>query len=168
MNCQKHLFSLRPNIHYLNCAYKAPLLKSAEESAIKALIRERNPIDIFEKDFFEGSQKVRESFGKLVNCNPLNVAIIPSASYGFNTLLKNIKTQPGKKALTVKDEFPSIYFSLKRWCQINNNELITISPDNHLEKIGENWNEKILDKIDQKNLDCYDFFFDPLDEWVKI
>ncbi len=150
MNCQKNLFSLRPDIHYLNCAFKAPLLKSAEEVAIKALIRERNPADIFEKDFFEGSQKVKESFGELVNCNSLNVAIIPSASYGFSTLLKNTKTQPGKKALTIKDEFPSIYLSLKRWCQINKNELIVIAPDNHLERIGENWTEKILNNIDKE------------------
>ena len=46
ISCQKHLFNLKPNNHYLNCAYKAPLLKTAEEAAIRALIKERNPADL--------------------------------------------------------------------------------------------------------------------------
>ena len=50
---QRHLFNLRKDIRYLNCAYKAPLLKSVEEAAIKALARDRNPSDIIPLDFFE-------------------------------------------------------------------------------------------------------------------
>ena len=35
----KDLFNLDSEATYLNCAYKAPLLKEAEKDAIKALIK---------------------------------------------------------------------------------------------------------------------------------
>lgn len=149
MNCQKNLFSLKPGIHYLNCAYKAPLLKSAEDASIKALIRERNPADISEEDFFTEVSQVRESFGNIVNCNSANVALIPSAAYGFSSVLHNVKPKKSGNAITIRDEFPSGFFSLKRWCVTNNNELIIVEPDIHLNCVGENWNNKIIDTIDK-------------------
>ena len=148
MNCQKHLFSLRPDIHYLNCGYKAPLLKTAEEAAIKALVRDRNPADISVDDFFSDVDQVRAYFGDLVNCSASNVALIPSTSYGFGSVLSNVKPKLNGNAITVKEEFPSAYFSLKRWCETQNNELIIVEPDEGLTIIGENWNNKIIDAID--------------------
>ena len=46
MQSQKHLFSLRKDAHYLNCAYRAPLLKATEMAAVHALHRDRNPMDL--------------------------------------------------------------------------------------------------------------------------
>lgn len=148
MESQKQAFNLREGIHYLNCAYKAPLLKSAEEAAIKALIKERNPIDISQDDFFEEAVEVRELFGKLVHCKAENVALIPSTSYGFASVLGNVKAKPNGKAITVKREFPSAYFSLKRWCTENNNRLQIIDPTAGVSKIGEEWTTKIFEAID--------------------
>lgn len=149
MNCQKHLFSLRPDIHYLNCGYKAPLMKSAEEAAIEALVRDRNPVDILVDDFFTEVSEVRESFGKLVNCDSSNVALISSTSYGFSSVLNNVKPKNNGNAITIKEEFPSAYFSLKRWCETNKNELVIVEPDADLTLIGENWNQKIINAIDE-------------------
>ena len=149
MNSKKHLFSLRPDIHYLNCAFKAPLLRSAEEAAIKALIRERNPVDISTDDFFQVTSEVRESFAQLVNCTPGNVVIIPSTSYGFSSVLNNIAAKQNGNVITIQDEFPSGYFSLRRWSEKNQNELVIVRPDRDLNLIGENWNQKILDAINE-------------------
>jgi selenocysteine lyase/cysteine desulfurase len=149
MNCQKHLFSLRPDIHYLNCGYKSPLLKSAEEASIKALVRERNPVDIAVDDFFSEVSEVRTYFGDLVNCDASNVALIPSSSYGFNSVLSNLKAKKNGNAITIKEEFPSGYFALKRWCDTHQNELIIVEPDEGLTLIGENWNNKLIDAIDE-------------------
>ena len=41
LKCQKDLFNLDSEATYLNCAYKAPLLKEAEKAAINALIKPR-------------------------------------------------------------------------------------------------------------------------------
>ena len=45
--------------------------------------------------------------------------------------------------------FESAYFSLKRWCENNQNELVTIDPDPNLTLIGADWNHKIIDAIDE-------------------
>lgn len=148
MNCQKHLFSLRPDIHYLNCGYKSPLLKSAEEEAIKAMVRERNPVDITVDDFFNEVNDVKTYFGNLVNCNDSNVALIPSTSYGFSSVLSNVKAKINGNAITIKEEFPSGYFALKRWCDTHQNELLIVDPDEDLILIGESWNNKLIDAID--------------------
>ncbi len=149
MKSQKHLFSLKSGVHYLNCAYKGPLLKTAEEAALRALERERNPAEILPADFFEDAAQSRSLFGNIVNCAADEVAIIPSTSYGFSSVLNNVKAKPGGNAITLKDEFPSGHFSLHRWCHTHQNELVVVSPDLHEEHQGESWNRNILDAINE-------------------
>lgn len=149
MDCQKHLFNLDSDIHYLNCAYKAPLLKSAESACIKALHRSRNPASIKSEDFFSETKKVRTLFAQIVNCHPSNVALIPSTSYGFSSVLNNIEPKKNGHAITIKNEFPSGYFSLKRWCLENSNELLIIEPEADV-NIGKSWNQKILEQITEE------------------
>lgn len=147
MNCQKHLFSLKKDVHYLNCAYKAPLLKIAEQAAKNALIKDRNPFNLKADDFFSDVNKVKIEFGKLINSPKENIALIPSSSYGFSSVLNNVKSTSGKTAITIKDEFPGSYFCLKKWTKKNNNNLKVISPSSSSHIVGENWNEQILDNI---------------------
>lgn len=147
MDSQKHLFSLDPDIHYLNCGYKGPLMKSAEKAAIQALIRERNPTNISPQDFFTEAREVKSSFAELVNCDPFQVALIPSSSYGFATALGNISCEPGQHAIVLEDEFPSGYFSLKTWCDRNQALLKIVGPDTDAPTPGESWNKNLLDSI---------------------
>ena len=149
MKSQKHLFSLQPNIHYLNCAYKAPLLKAAEEACKETLIRERNPFNIEPIDFFTTNEKVRAMFAKLIGSEAKNIAIMPSTSYGFASVLGNIRGKENGNALTLQDEFPSGYFSLQRWCRENENELRIAKPGSGNIQ-GESWNEDILNQIDEQ------------------
>jgi selenocysteine lyase/cysteine desulfurase len=114
LTSQKHLFSLDPEIIYLNNAYRGPMLKSSEEAAIQDLIKMRSPHQLKPEDFFSGVEVVKSLFGKLVKCPPIQVALIPSTSYGFAAVLNNWNPGKGKKVITVTDEFPSGYFSLKR------------------------------------------------------
>lgn len=147
MESQKHLFSLDPTIHYLNCGYKGPLLKSSEQAAIEALIRERNPTSISPEDFFSKAKEVKGRFAELVNCDPFQVALIPSTSYGFATALGNITCEPGQQAIVLEDEFPSGYFSLKTWCARNQAILKVVGPDKDAPTPGESWNKNLLDSI---------------------
>ncbi len=149
MECQKHLFSLDNDVHYLNCAYKAPLLKSAEQAALNALVKDRNPYNLKVEDFFNDVNNVKYEFGKLINSDKDNIALIPSSSYGFSSILNNIKHNEGKIAITIKDEFPGSYFCLKKWAQKNKNELKVISPSIKSHKIGKDWNDKILKSINE-------------------
>ena len=83
INCQKNLFSIENDIHYLNCAYMAPILKESEKLAIDAIHRQRNPHIFKPHHFFEITQKIRNEFGKLICSSYENIAIMPSTSYGF-------------------------------------------------------------------------------------
>ena len=64
MDSQKSLFSLDPSITYLNCAYFSPQLNSAEKIGIEALKKKASPYPLPSDVFFDGSNRIREVFGK--------------------------------------------------------------------------------------------------------
>lgn len=147
MNSQKHLFQLPGDIHYLNCGYMSPLLRSVEEAGLMGMQRKRNPSAITADDFFKDAVTLKSLFGKLVNCKSDQVAIIPSASYGLQNAVNNIPASKGKFAITVADEFPSDYYTIKSWCDKNNKVLKVIDSGNEISNRGKYWNEKILNSI---------------------
>jgi len=147
MLTQKNLFQLPDDIHYLNCAYMSPLLKSVEEAGINGMQKKRNPANIKADDFFAEAATVREQFGALVNCDAAQVAIIPSASYGLKTAVNNLPTNKGKFAITIGDEFPSGYYSIEAWCKENNKELVVIKAPETKNSRAEKWNEQLLESI---------------------
>ena len=144
IKCQKHLFNLDTSEYYLNCAYKSPLLKNGELLAIQALKKERNPSYLKPFDYFNISEEIRTEFSKIINSNKDEVAIIPSSSYGFANVFNNLKIN-GNKAITVENEFPSGYFSIKKWCSEKNIQLETIKRNN---LSAQDWNKKIINSID--------------------
>ncbi|PRY84080.1 aminotransferase class V-fold PLP-dependent enzyme [Mongoliibacter ruber] len=144
----KSLFSLPEDIHYLNCAYMAPQLKSVEQVGIEALQKKNNPTQIKPIHFFEQAAVLREQFGTLVNASAEQCAIIPSASYGLMNAVNNLPLNNGNEALVVGEEFPSGYFSIERWCKANGKNLKVLSRPEELDGVGEKWNQTILDSID--------------------
>lgn len=147
MDSQKQLFSLREGVHYLNCAYKAPLLKTSEEACTKALHRGRNPSDIGVNDFFDDVDMVKIAFAELINAEASDIAVMSSVSYGFSSVLANTEPKKNGKALIIKDEFPSSYFALKRWCDEKDNKLSIISPPDSA-YVAHGWNERVINSID--------------------
>lgn len=147
MSPQKHLFQLPEEGHYLNCAYMSPLLKSVEEAGIAGIRRKRNPALVRQEDFFEEAETVRAKFGQLVNGDPGQVAIIPSASYGLQSAISNIPPGSRTHAITVSEEFPSDYYSLKSWCTKHRKDLVVIPPPESIPEKGKIWNEQLLEAI---------------------
>lgn len=151
MESQKDLFQLDPNIHYLNNAYKAPLLKSGEKAAIAALQRGRTPTNISIDDFFDEVTEVKSLYADLINAKPDQIAMSPSTSYGLANALNNITAKEEGKVVTVQDEFPSDVFAAQAWCKKNDNELIFIGPTSqNRTELCSSWNQNILDQIDEK------------------
>jgi selenocysteine lyase/cysteine desulfurase len=147
MNCQKHLFSLPGGIHYLNCAYMSPLLRSVEERGIEGLQLKRNPVAIKPVDFFTGAVGVRQKFAELVQCEPVQVAVMPSVSYGMNSVIRNIPCRKGQHALTLSEEFPSCYYTAKRWCIEHETTLRVVARKDDIPQRGREWNERIIESI---------------------
>ena len=146
LNCQKDLFSLDSNITYLNCAYKAPLLKKGEKELLIAIENERNPFKLKANNYFEITKKIREKFSNIIGSHSNEIAILPSTSYGFGNVFNNIKIY-GSQAITIENEFPSGYFAIKKWCAKNRIYLRTIKRANLSAK---QWNKKIIDSINKE------------------
>lgn len=142
------LFSLHDDVHYLNNAYKAPLLKSAEAAGIEMLVKQRNPQYLQAEDFFQGIDAVSERFGRLIHAPSDHIALVPSVSYGFANALNNISCASGQHAMTIADEFPSGYFALDRWCKRHNAQLKVIGPASDGSDASA-WNERVLNSINE-------------------
>lgn len=125
----------------------APLLSPVEEAGKDALIRWRNPTLIKPNNFFDEAEILKANFGRIVNCNSSQVAIIPSASYGFVTAIQNLPRNNGHTAVVVSEEFPSGYYAVKKWCSENSKQLQIVKAPMRLEGMGALWNEKILESI---------------------
>ena len=150
MQNQKHLFQLPDDIHYLNCGYMSPLLRSVEEKGIEGLRNKRNPSSVTAADFFTDVELLRRKFGMMVNCLPSQVAIMPAVSYGMNSVIRNIPYRKGQHALTISEEFPSCYYTARRWCKDHGAQLLVVARKDDIPQKGKEWNERMLDSINEE------------------
>ena len=150
MNSQKHLFSLPEGIHYLNCAYMSPLPISVEEKGIEGMRLKRNPLAIKPVDFFTGAVSVRQKFARMVGGTPQQIALMPSVSYGMSSVIRNIPCKKGQHALTLSEEFPSCYYTARRWCQEHGAELRVVARREDIPQRGSDWNNRILEAINRE------------------
>lgn len=147
LSCQKHLFALEPDRHYINCAYMSPLLRSVEAAGIGGLVRKRDPFNITPRDFFDDAIEVKKLFAQLIHVNAGSIALIPSASYGLGIVTRNIKPAAGGKVVTVHEEFPSDVYSMYRICEEHQLELVTVKPPEGAANRARGWNENMLAAI---------------------
>lgn len=147
--CQKHLFDLPDDIHYLNGAYMSPQLRSVEAIGKERLSIKNRPYLLGIDDFFQSIQDVKAAFAQLVNItDPNRVAIIPSVSYGIANAARNIPLKKGQKIILVEEQFPSNYYTWEKLARQNEAllEVIQAPIDNTHRTQG--WNEAILAQID--------------------
>lgn len=148
LSCQRDLVHLPEGIHYLNCAYLAPLLKSVEEAGIAAVRQRRDPTSITPADFFTASDRARALFGQLVNAPAERIALIPAVSYGVATVAANLPVGRGDSIVVARGQFPSNVYAWRRLCADKGAILRTVGPPDAAEGRGRGWNERIVEAID--------------------
>jgi len=149
LSCQKRLFSLDEGVHYLNCAYMSPLLKSVETAGVAGIVRKRNPGVIQPHDFFAESDVLRQRFAQLINApDPQRVALVPSASYGIAVAARNVSTRPGQHVLIAHEQFPSNVYA---WQALRSQgvEVKTVMSPERTQGRARVWNERLLEAIDR-------------------
>lgn len=104
---QRHLFDIPEDIHYLNCAYMSPLLKTAVQAGCAGVSAKARPWRITSDDFFTNTDKARTLFAALINARAEDVAIVPSVSFGTAVAAQNLRLDEGDKVLVLAEEFPS-------------------------------------------------------------
>lgn len=148
LSCQRHLFSLPEEVHFLNCAYMSPLLKSVEEAGIAGLRRKSVPTTITPPDFFSGPEALRERFATLVNADPERVALIPATSYGVAIAQRNLELFAGQNVVIPAEEFPSDVYAWMEACEQSGAELRFVERPQDVAHPAQAWTEAILDAID--------------------
>ena len=145
------LFSLPPDLHYLNCAFMAPSSKRVVEAGRLALGRIEAPARLGVADFFEPGAHVRQLFAGLIGAAEADrVAIIPSVSYAMATIARNTPLATGQVVVVVEEQFPSVVYTWRRACRESGATLRTIAAPDTAESRAEAWNAALLDAIDDR------------------
>ena len=148
---QKEQFSLPHDVHYLNCATRAPLSRFVEQAGHDALRQQTNPFGLHPDEFFSGVVRVRALFSELIHANdPDRIAVMPSVSYGMAVIARNLPLKPGlragQKIVLVGDEFPSDVYAWSRVCAELGLTITTVAMPDEFPR-GPVWNERLLDAI---------------------
>ena len=147
MECQRPLFRLDPEVHYLNCAYMAPLLRTVEDAGCDGVRRRRTPSVIGAEDFFTEGEKLRALFAELLRSEPERVAIMPSASYGIASVARNLPLEAGQAIVLLEEQFPSNVYTWARKAQEAEAQLVHVPPPDAESQRGQAWNAAVLSAI---------------------
>ena len=148
LDCQKALFSLPPDVHYLNAATMSPNLRAVEAAGIEGIRTKSQPYQVTQETFFDVVEPVKPLFAQLLNApDPQRVALIPSVSYGMATVARNLKARPGQRVVMVEGEFPSDVFAWEGVCREQGLQTVVVHAPEGQEGRGKRWNERLLDAI---------------------
>src|SRR5690606_35514248 len=128
LECQRAAFSLPESLHYLNCAYMAPLPSRVAEAGCAGSGNKLDPTGITPADFFTDSDRVRGLFGRLVNAPADRIAIIPAVSYGAALVAKNVECSRGMNVVVAHEQFPSNVYAWRGLCERTGAELRMVRP----------------------------------------
>lgn len=147
---QRARFTLSKQVTYLNCAYMSPLLKAVEKQGIAGILKKRNPTSVSPQDFFTDTEKLRKEFAKLIQAEASRIVIIPSVSYGMANVMNNLKVSASENIVVAAEQFPSNYYPWQRLQADTGVQIKIISAPETKNNRGKQWNERLLEAIDNK------------------
>ena len=150
LSCQRALFELPAELHYLNCAYMSPLARPVAESGHRGIDRKLVPSCIGPLDFFEDGERIRQRFGRLVHADPSRVAIVPSASYALATAAHNTPVARGQNIVLTAEQFPSNVYIWHRLASQAGAELRVVGPPDARVGRGSGWSRRLIETIDTR------------------
>ena len=148
MECQRDLFSLPEDQHYLNCAYMSPLLTTVEAAGVAGLRRKANPAGLAPHDFFDESEQLRALFAQLIHTTAARVALVPAVSYGIGIASHNVQLHSRQNVVIPGEEFPSNVYAWLAQCQ-HTGATVRFVERPHAESPAGTWNTRLLEAIDQ-------------------
>ncbi len=142
IHCARYLFDIPSDIHYFNCAYMTPLLKTAYRAGVDGLGQKLSPWKIQQEDFFAPSEEARRLFARLVGATADDIAIIPSASYGIGIAAHNINLKSGDEILVLEGQFPSNIYPWRDAAARTGARIITVNTPS-----DSNWTAALVSAI---------------------
>ncbi|WP_128891644.1 aminotransferase class V-fold PLP-dependent enzyme [Erythrobacter sp. HKB08] len=140
--CQRHRFAIPGDVHYLNCAYMAPLADTVVEAVERGARRKQRPWEVRPEHFFSLSEHFRERAAAIIGTPGDNLAIVPSVSYGLAIAARNLPFASGQQIVTLADQFPSNVYPWRELAAGKGGEVVTVRRE-----AGACWSEAVLDAI---------------------
>ncbi|MDP4573575.1 aminotransferase class V-fold PLP-dependent enzyme [Qipengyuania sp. G39] len=139
---QRHRFSIPDEVHYLNCAYMAPLSHEVSEAMVAAARLKEQPWNFRPADFFSVAEDFRSAAAGLAGVPLDSIAIVPSVSYGLAVAAKNLSIAKGQQIVTLADQFPSNVYAWQDLASRTGAEVIAV------QRASQScWSDAVLDVI---------------------
>jgi selenocysteine lyase/cysteine desulfurase len=145
LGSQRDLFDIPDEIAYLNTANMSPLLRSVRDAGERALARRAAPWTITAPDWFTDVERWRDAVAGVMGVDSDGLALVPATSYGLAIAARNLAANPGEQVVVLADEYPSNYYTWRRFCERTGADLAVVerTPD-------QTWTEAVLEQIDER------------------
>jgi isopenicillin-N epimerase len=102
----KQLWSLDPSITFLNHGSfgACPIAVLEQQQALRQQL-EAEPVRFFARELEPLLDAARMELAQFVGADPENLAFVPNATTGVNTILRSLSLQPGDELLTTNHEY---------------------------------------------------------------
>jgi selenocysteine lyase/cysteine desulfurase len=139
---QRALFDLPDDVCYLNAASYTPLPLRTLEAGRAAVGRKGRPW-LIDNDFAaQQYDRTRKAAARLINADPMDVALIPSISYGVATVAKIVPVPAGSRVIVLHDDHSSPVLEWLTRARDGGFSVDTVqSPSDH------DWTSAVLDAI---------------------
>jgi isopenicillin-N epimerase len=109
-------FSLDPNVIYLNHGAfgSCPLFVQAKQSEFRERL-ERNPVHFFTRELTRLLDDTRAVLGPFLGARPEDLAFVPNATAGVNTVLSALELEPGAEIVINDHTYPACRNAVQYW-----------------------------------------------------
>jgi selenocysteine lyase/cysteine desulfurase len=142
---QRDLFDIPDGVAYFNTANMSPLLRSVREAGERGVARRASPWLVRSADWFDEVELLRDRVAELIGVGSDGIALIPATSYGLAIAARNLDAAPGDGVVVLAEEYPSNYYTWRRFCQRTGAELSVVAREP-----GQTWTEAVISRIDDR------------------
>ena len=142
---QRHLFDVPDEVAYFNTANMSPLLRRVREAGEWGLASRARPWEVAADDWFADVERLRAAFVAVLGVSVDGVALVPATSYGLAVAARNVRAGSGDRVVVLAEEYPSNYYTWRRYCQSTGAELVVVQ---RME--GQGWTEATVAEVDER------------------
>lgn len=139
----RSLFDLPRDRVWLNAAYMGPLPRASVLAGERSYQRKGAPWDYdIAADFFGVPDAFRRAGARLFEAREDDIAIVPAASYGIATAVRNLKLEAGREIVLLDGQFPSNVYPWRSMEARDGARVRTVT-----RREGESWTEALTGAI---------------------
>ena len=139
---QRLRFDMPRDVHYLNCAYMAPLAREVSAAFADGAAYKSRPWTYSPADFFSYAETFRVRAATVAGADADCIAVVPSVSYGMAIAARNLPLRTGQQIIVLADQFPSNLYVWRERAAETGAQIITVQRDQNAA-----WTDAVLAAI---------------------